>query len=321
MGRVVIHRLLLTIPLLFIVSAVTFIVEALTPGSAADVLLGTTATPAQVARVTTQLRLNRPIYVQYWDWLSGAVHGNFGVSLFSQQSVVSILWQRLPVTISLVVPSIVLIVVIGVLIGVVAAVRGGRARRFLDAAALSGFAVPNFWLALILIAIFGLRLGWFPATGYESPGTSLGGWISSLALPVAAIAAGPITVVAQQTTDAMTEVMNRPFIRSLEAYGLPRWSVIFRHALRNAATPILTVSALLFIGLLSGTVFVEQIFGLPGLGGEAVQATGTHDVAVVQGIAIYFAIAVVVVNLLVDLAALMVDPRQRTRHRIRKESA
>jgi peptide/nickel transport system permease protein len=315
MGRVIIHRLLLTIPLLFIVSALTFIVEALTPGSAANVLLGTTATPAQVSRVTQQLRLDRPIYVQYWDWLGGAVHGDFGTSLFSQQPVSSLLWQRVPVTLSLVVPAIVLIVVSGVLIGVVAAVRGGRLRRLLDAAALGGFAVPNFWLALILLALFSVRLGWFPATGYESPAASVTGWVSSLVLPVVALVVAPVTVVAQQTTDAMTEVLSRPFIRSLEAYGLPRWSIVFRHALRNAATPILTVSALLFIGLLSGTVFVEQIFGMPGLGSEAVQATATHDVAVVQGIAIYFAIAVVVVNLLVDLAALAVDPRQRTRHR------
>jgi peptide/nickel transport system permease protein len=315
MGRVIIHRLLLTIPLLFIVSALTFIVEALTPGSAANVLLGTTATPAQVAQITQELRLNRPIYVQYWDWLTGAVHGDFGTSLFSQQPVNSLLWQRVPVTLSLVVPAIVLIVVAGVLIGVVAAVRGGRLRRFLDAAAVGGFAAPNFWLALMLLAVFSVSLGWFPATGYESPTASVTGWVSSLALPVFALVVAPITVVAQQTTDAMTEVLSRPFIRSLEAYGLPRWSIVFRHALRNAATPILTVSALLFIGLLSGTVFVEQIFGLPGLGSEAVQATETHDVAVVQGIAIYFAIAVVVVNLLVDLAALAVDPRQRTRHR------
>jgi peptide/nickel transport system permease protein len=318
MGRVIIHRVLLTIPLLFIVSAVTFIVEAVTPGSAASVLLGTTDTPAQVAQVNKELRLNQPIYIQYWDWLINAVHGDFGVSLFSQQSVSSILWQRVPITLSLVIPSIFLIISIGVFIGVVAAIRGGRTRRILDAAALSGFAVPNFWLALMLLALFAVRLGWFPATGYESPTASLSGWVSSLVLPVIALSAGTITVVAQQTTDAMTEVMNRPFIRSLESYGLPRWSVTLRHGLKNAAIPIMTVAALLFIGLLSGTVFVEQIFGLPGLGSEAVQATGTHDVAVVQGIAIYFAIAVVIVNLMVDLAALAVDPRQRTRHRSQK---
>lgn len=320
MVRIILRRLALTIPLLFIVSIVTFIAEALTPGSAANVLLGTAATPSEVARVTQQLGLNHPVYVQYWDWLKGAVHGQLGSSLFSQQPVTSALWPRVPVTLSLLVSAIVLITVIGVVIGVIAATRGGWARRALNALALSGYAAPSFWVALLLIAIFGMRLHWFPATGYVSPTTSFTGWITSLVLPVTAIAIAPITVIAQQTTDAMTEVLGRPFIRSLESYGLSRWSVVVRHGLRNAAPPILTVAALLFIGLLGGAVFVEQIFGLPGLGSEAVQATTSHDIPVVQGVAIYFAIAVIASNLLVDLATLVVDPRLRTRHHRQKKA-
>jgi peptide/nickel transport system permease protein len=158
--------------------------------------------------------------------------------------------------------------------------------------------------------LFAVTFHIFPATGYVSPSTSITGWARSLVLPVIALSLGPITVIAQQTRDAVAEVMGRPFIRSLTSYGLSRKSVIFRHALRNAGNPILTVSGLMFVALLTGTIFVEQVFGLPGLGSAVVTATSYHDVPIIQGVAIYFVLMVIAVNLMTDVAYMFLNPRE-----------
>jgi peptide/nickel transport system permease protein len=253
--------------------------------------------------------LNRPVYIQYWHWLTNAVRGDLGRSIFSDQSVTSILNSRLAVTLSLILGTTVITVVVGVCVGVFSAVRGGVSARLVDAGSLVGMSVPSYWLGLVLIAVFAVWLRLFPAIGYVPIEQSPGEWARSLVLPVAALAISGVASIATQTRGAMIDVFGRDFVRALRANGLPTRSIIFQHSLKNAAIPVITVIGLLMTGLLGGTVFIEGIFALPGLGAIAVTATRQHDLPVVEGIAVYYAVIVVVINLLTDLAYAWLNPK------------
>jgi peptide/nickel transport system permease protein len=305
------RRLALSLPLLLIVPTVTFLLAALIPGDIARTILGTDATRAQYEQLRQSLGLNEPLLTRYLAWLGSALHGNLGTSLFWQQPVTSLLDSRLQVTLSLVIGSTAVAAVVGVGLGVMAALRAGAPGKIVDAIALTGLAVPNFFLGLLLITWFAVTLRLFPATGYVPVSQSPAGWLASIALPVITLAVPGIAVIAKQTRDAMREALDRPFIRTLRAAGVPGRSIIGKHALRNAAIPVVTVTGLIFIGSLSGTVLVEMVFALPGLGGLVVQATTQHDLPLIQGVAVYFTVAVIVVNLLVDLTYSWLDPRVR----------
>jgi peptide/nickel transport system permease protein len=311
MLRLIGRRLALSLPLLLIVPTVTFLLAALIPGDIARTILGADATQAQYLQLRQSLGLNEPLLTRYFTWLGDALHGNLGTSLFWQQPVVSLLNSRLPVTLSLVIGSTAVAAVIGVLLGIVAALRAGVAGKSVDAVALVGLAIPNFFLGLLLVTWFAVTIRAFPATGYVPFQQSPSGWLSSIVLPVITLAVPGIAVIAKQTRDAMREVLDRPFMRTLRAAGVPARSIIGKHALRNAAIPVITVTGLIFIGSLSGTVLVETVFALPGLGGLVVQATSQHDLPLIQGVAVYFTVAVIVVNLLVDLTYSWLDPRVR----------
>jgi peptide/nickel transport system permease protein len=312
MKRLIIRRILLSVPLVLIVSAITFVLESLTPSDAARVILGTQFNPARYAQLRKQLGLTESFPVQYWHWAGGVIHGNLGSSVFSGATVTSILNGRTGVTVSLILGTVVVSGLAGVTLGVVSALHGGVLGRSVDVLSLAGLALPNFWLGLVLISIFAVRLHLFPATGYISFAQSPQGWLASLVLPVLTLSAAAIAVIAKQTRDAMLDVLGREFVRALRARGVPERTVIFRHALRCAAIPVVTVLGLLFVGLFSGTVLVETAFSMPGLGSLAVQATTEHDLPVVQGVAIYFTLMVVAVNLLVDLAYGWLNPKVRT---------
>jgi peptide/nickel transport system permease protein len=305
------RRLALSLPLLLIVPTVTFLLAALIPGDIARTILGADATRAQYEQLRQSLGLNEPLLTRYLAWLGSALHGNLGTSLFWQQPVTSLLDSRLQVTLSLVIGSTAVAAVVGVGLGVMAALRAGAPGKIVDAIALTGLAVPNFFLGLLLITWFAVTLRLFPATGYVPVSQSPTGWLASIALPVITLAVPGIAVIAKQTRDAMREALDRPFIRTLRAAGVPGRSIIGKHALRNAAIPVVTVTGLIFIGSLSGTVLVEMVFALPGLGGLVVQATTQHDLPLIQGVAVYFTVAVIVVNLLVDLTYSWLDPRVR----------
>jgi peptide/nickel transport system permease protein len=305
------RRLALSLPLLIIVPTVTFLLAALIPGDIARTVLGADASQAQYLQLRQSLGLNQPLLTRYFDWLGNALHGNLGTSLFWQQSVVSMLNSRLQVTLSLVICSTVLAAVIGVALGVAAALRAGFAGRIVDTVALAGLAIPNFFLGLLLISWFAVTLRVFPATGFVPITQSPSQWLSSIVLPVITLAVPGVAVIAKQTRDSMLEVMERPFIRTLRAAGVSRRSIIARHALRNAAIPVVTVTGIIFVASLSGTVLVETVFALPGLGGLVVQATTQHDLPLIQGVAVYFTIAVIAINLLVDLTYSWLDPRVR----------
>jgi len=317
MRRIFARRVLVAVPLLFVVSILTFVLERLAPGDPVETILGNQAiggaggTEAQYAALRAKLGLNHPIWIQYWDWLREAVHGNLGASLFSGEAVTNAIDGRLPVTLSLVIGSVLLSAIFGVALGVLGAVRGGRLSRSLDVVALVGFAFPSFWLGLALIELFAVRMHLLPAIGYVNLRTSAGGWARSLILPVCSLGVGGVAAVARQTRDAMLDVLQRDFIRNLRANGFSERSIILKHALKNAAIPVITVLGLLTVGLLSGSVAIEQVFALPGLGSLAVTATSQHDTPIVQGVVLYFALIVIGVNLVLDIAYGWLNPKAR----------
>jgi peptide/nickel transport system permease protein len=260
-----------------------------------------------------QLGLDQPVLVQYGHWLAGALRGDLGVSPISGLDVGAEINNRLAVTMSLIVAATIVSSFVGIGLGVVSAVREGRLGRAVDVLSLVGLGLPNFWLGLVLVSLFAVAVPLLPATGYVSFVDSPGGWSLSLVLPVVTLAVGAIAVVAKQTRDAMLEALSRDFIDTLRANGATTRSIIFRHALRNAAIPVVTVLGLLFVGLLSGTVLVEAVFAMPGLGGLAVAATTQHDLPMLQGVALTFTLIVVTVNLLVDLTYGWLNPKVRVR--------
>ena len=311
MTRLIVRRLLMSIPLILVVTALTFIVEALVPGDAARAILGPNGTEADYQALRVKLGLNQPLWEQYGHWLSGAVHGNLGQSIFTGEQVTAMLNQRLGVTLSLMAGVVLLCGTVGVLLGTVSAVRGGWLGKAMDGVALLGLALPSFWVALVLISVFAVTLRLLPPTGYTSPSSSPGMWLESLVLPVIALSLAGITLLANQTRDSMLDVLNSDFVRGLRACGLRPSAVIWKHALRNASLPLVSVLGTTLIAALSGTVFVEAVFALPGLGSLAQQATGEHDLPVLIGIALYFTIITVVINLITDLAYGWLNPKVR----------
>jgi peptide/nickel transport system permease protein len=310
--RVVIRRLLLALPLVFVVSALSFVLVSAQPGDASQSILGINASPAQYAALRHNLGLDLPLYQQYWRWLHHALEGDLGTSLFTNEAVTNMVSTRLPVTLSLVALSLLVIVVVGVTLGVTGAVRGGAAGRFVDGVSLVGFALPSFWVGAVLIGLFAVALHWLPAIGYVSLASSPSGWARSLVLPVAALAIHGVAVLAKQTREAMMDVLASEHVRMAWANGAPPRLIFFRLALKNASMRIVTVAGLQVVYLLGGTIFVEQVFALPGLGSALVAGATQGDLPVLQGITLLFTLIIVLINLLVDLTYTLLDPRVRT---------
>jgi peptide/nickel transport system permease protein len=313
MIRIAARWLVSSVALLFAVTALTFVLASLAPGSAVRAVLGadTSVTPQQYAQVKHQLGLDEPLPVQYWHWLYHLLHGSLGNDLFSGQSIAGALGTRIGASLSLIIATVVVSGVVGVAFGTVSAVRGGATARMLDALAVFGFALPSFWLALILIELLAVRVRLFPTTGYVALGSGPGPWLRTIALPVLTLSAGTTAAIARQTRDSMLQVFGRDFVTALRSRGLPLRVIVWKHALRNAAIPVVTTLGVVFIGLLGGTVLVEQVFAVPGLGEAAVTATTNHDLPMIEGIAFYFAVLVVIVNLLVDISYSALNPKVR----------
>lgn len=312
MRALVLRWLLKSALLMFIVSAFTFVLVSFTPGDPARSILGPTGTQEQYEALRAQMGLNDSLASRYVDWLGSAVQGDLGRSLFSGEAVTSLLGERLGVTLTLVFGGVLLSALLGVGLGVLSARRTGWLARFVDVVSLVGSAIPPFWLGLVLSAIFAVQLGLLPVVGYTALAESPVEWLKSVTLPVATLALAGMALVAKQTRDAMLQELDKEYVLMLRAQGAGEVSVQLRHALRNAAVPIVTVLGVLLIGLLGGTVLVETVFSLPGLGGLAVSSTLSHDLPVVQGVAVLFALLVVSINLLVDLTYAWVNPKVRT---------
>jgi peptide/nickel transport system permease protein len=304
--------LLLAIPLVFIVSILSFVLLSLTPGDAAIQILGNSSTPEAVEKLRHQLGLDLPLLEQYWRWLTNAASGDLGVSISTGQPVSEAIVQRLGVSLSLILGGLLVMVTAGIAIGVFSAVRGGAAGRSVDALALLALSLPSFWVGSILVEFFAVRLGVFPVSGYVSPATSPDEWLRSITLPVIALALAGTATVAKTTREAMLDVLASEHVRMAWANGVPPRSIYFVYALKNVGIRILTIVGVLVIGLLSGTVFIETVFALPGIGDYAVTGAGEQDVPVVQGVVIFFVLIIVFVNLLVDIAYTWLDPRVKT---------
>jgi peptide/nickel transport system permease protein len=314
MLRDAVRWLVSSLVLLFVITALTFVLASMAPGDAAKAILSSQSgsyTVQQYQQMRHALGIDQPLPAQYWHWLDGVLHGSLGADLFSGQPVTQELNTRLGPSLSIIVGTVIVSGLAGVSLGIVSALRGGALGRLVDAVSLAGLAVPNFWLALVLVELLAVRVQVFPATGYAPLSADPGPWLRGIALPVLTLSAGGVAFVAKQTRDSLSEVMSRDFIVMLRARGLSRRSVVLRHALRNAAIPVVTVLGLLLVGLLGGTVLIENVFSIPGLGQEAVTAAGSHDLPVIEGVAFYFAVVVVIANLLVDVSYRLLSPRMR----------
>ena len=312
MLKLVGRRLVLSVPVVFVVTALSFVMLSLVPGTAATILLGIQGTPAEVAALNKSLGLDRPLWDQYWMWLVHLVHGNLGSSIVDGQSVRGMLDQRIGVSVALLFGALLGAIVVGGLSGIWSAVRPGLLSRALDLITLAGMALPAFWVALVLVLLVSVDAHLLPSLGYTSITASPLAWAKDLILPWIALGATMAATIAKQTRDAMSDALASPYVTSLRANGVPESRIIFRHALRNAAIPVVTVIGVIFVSALSTAVIAEQIFSLPGLGSEVVVATSNEDIPVIQGIALYMTLIVVAVNLLIDLTYGWLNPKVRT---------
>jgi peptide/nickel transport system permease protein len=311
MLRYIATRTLSGVVLVLVVAFVTFAMLYSASGDIARRLLGESATPETVARKKQQLGLNRPLWDQFRDWSSSALRGDLGRSWVNGQRVTDAIVSRLPVTLSLVILTVAITAIVAIVLGMLAAYRGGWVDTLIQILSVLALAIPGFLIALALLLAFAVGLGWFRATGFTPITQSFDGWLASVTLPVASLAVGAIAGVAQQIRSSILDVVDRDYVRTLRSRGLPMSHVLYRHVLRNASGPALTILGLQFIGLLAGAVFVEQIFALPGIGQLAINAALSTDIPVVMGVVVVTALVVVVGNLLIDLAQAAINPKAR----------
>src|SRR4051794_13261440 len=285
MGRLVVRRLLSLVPLLFVVSVLVFGLIVLLPGDRARAIAGDDASPEQVAQVRESLGLDRPIVVQYGHWVGDVARGDLGTSVFVNYKVSDAIRSRAPVTLSLIGAGLLISLLVGIPLGTVAGSRpGSRLDRLVTLGSAGGVAIPNFWLALLLLLLFTSVFTWLPATGYVGFADSPVEWLRHLILPAVTLGAAGAAEIVFQTRAGIANVLQQDYIRTLRATGLPERTVIGKHALKNAMVPVVTVAGLQISRLFGFSVIVERIFGLPGIGSLAVEAVFKRDVPVIQGI-------------------------------------
>jgi peptide/nickel transport system permease protein len=318
MAAYLFERLATLLLTLAVASAVVFVLLELLPGNAAEVRLGDTATPQAVAALKARLGLDRPPLLRYASWIGGLATGRTAMSSSYDTPTATLIEERLRVTLPLAVMAMVLTVALALPLGVWAASRHGSP---VDLAVMGfsqlGLAMPSFWLGILLVLVFAVRLQWFSAGGFPGWSADAGGglWpgIQALLLPALALALVQAAILARVTRSAVLDVMGEDHVRSARARGLSRRQVLLRHVLRNAMIPVLTVAGLQFASLLTGTLVIENVFVLPGLGRLVFQAIGNRDLVVVRDAVMLMAAAVVAVNFVVDLLYALIDPRLRQR--------
>lgn len=312
MLRLTLRRLLALIPLLFIVTVAVWALLLLIPGDPALSIVGDAATPEQLEAVRAELGLNDPAYERYARWLGGVVQGDLGTSLFTSYHVTEAIVDRLPVTLSLVGMSFVLASLIGVVSGVFAATHKGRALdRLLTVGTSVGVAVPNFWLGLLLVTFLSMKLDLFPSGGYEGLLESPLRWLHHIALPAITLAMAAAAEIARQMRASMIEVLQRDYVRTHRARGVPEGVIVGRYALKNALMPVVTVAGLQVARLFGLSTIVEQIFNMQGVGQLAVDSVFKRDVPMIQGVVLAVTVVVVLTNLAVDLTYGYLNPKVR----------
>jgi peptide/nickel transport system permease protein len=311
-AQLVLARMIAALPVLLLVTLVSFSVMLLIPGDPAAAIAGHGATPEDVERIREALGVGRPIHEQLLAWYSALLRGDLGRSILLDRPVTQAVAERLPVTLSLALPALALTVLVAVPAGIIAALRANTWVDYLfTGGALLGVALPGFWLALMLIIVFGVHLGWLPPGGYVPFGQDPAGWARSLVLPVLSLALLQIGLLARVTRTAMLEVLQQDYLRTARAKGLPGRTVIGKHALRNAMVPISTEIGIGFGLLLSGSVAIETVYGLPGVGRLLAGAIFGRDYPVIQGGLMLAGLVMVLLNLAVDIAYAVIDPRVR----------
>jgi peptide/nickel transport system permease protein len=309
--RFVLRRLASGVALIVVITAVTFFLLYASGGNIARRILGQQASEDTVVQKQHELGLDRSVWSQFTDWLSHAVRGDFGASWFTSQPVTDAITSRLTVTLQLVIGATIVSGLVAVVIGVLAATRRGWVDRTVQVLAVLGFAIPNFLVALILVAMFAIQLKLFKPTGFTNLTDDPAGWVSTVTLPIIALSLGSIAGVAQQIRGSMIDALDRDYVRTLRSRGLSERSIRYKHVLRNAGGPALAMLAVQFVGLFGGAVIIETIFAIPGLGQVAVGATGQGDVPLVMGLVLVTAVIVVTVNLVVDLLQGFLNPKVR----------
>ena len=305
-------RLLVAIPTLLIISIFVFSLQKLLPGDPVLAMAGEERDPATIEFLREKYRLNDPVPLQYINWLGGVVTGDFGISLRTNQPVLELIGQKLPVTIQLAVMAMFFAMVIGIPIGILAAVKKNTWIDYTaNIVALSGLSIPNFWLGIMLILRVSGKLGWLPASGYESIFVDPVRSIETMIMPAFVLGNALAATLMRHTRSAMVAVLSSDYIRTARAKGLSPREIILSHSFRNALLPVITLLALLFGELLAGAVLTEQIFTIPGFGKMTVDAVFTRDYAVVQGIVLCTAVGFILMNLLADIAYVLLNPRLR----------
>jgi peptide/nickel transport system permease protein len=305
-------RLLQLIPTILIVSILIFGLQHLLPGDPALIMAGEENDPVVIAQIRAQYRLDQPVVMQYFYWISGVVTGNLGESMRLKAPVSELVAQKLPVTLQLATMAMLIAVLIGVPAGIISAVKKDTVWDYLvNAISLWGISTPNFWLGIMMIFLFSVYLGWLPASGYVSPFEDL--WMSfkTTIMPAFVLGNAIAGVLMRHTRSAMLQALGSDYVRTARAKGLFEKTVVISHAMRNALTPVITLGALEFGTLLSGAVLTEQIFSIPGFGKLIVDAVFNRDYAVVQGVVLVTSATYIMLNLLADIGYILINPRLR----------
>jgi peptide/nickel transport system permease protein len=312
-GDFLIKRIATILPTLLFVSMLIFGLQQLLPGDPAKILAGEEQDPSVIAYLHEKLHLDEPLPVRYAYWMGGVLRGDLGESVRTQQPVLDLVLQKLPVTLELALLAFSIALLIGIPSGIVSAVgRGTVWDTVANVFALWGISTPNFWLGILMILLFSVQLGWLPASGYVSPFEDLRANLAAMVMPAFVLGNAIAGVLMRHTRSAMLQVMSADYVRTARAKGLNERTVVLKHALRNALTPIITLGALELGTLLSGAVLTEQVFTIPGFGKLIVDAVFNRDYAVVQGVVLVTATAYITLNLLADLAYFAVNPRLRS---------
>ena len=306
------RRLLVAIPTLILISIFVFLLQQLLPGDPVLAMAGEDRDPETIARLRAVYGLDKPLAVQYWLWIINVLQGDFGTSIRSGERILDLILQKLPVTLQLAAMSLVFALLIGIPMGIVSAVRKGTVTDFAaNVVALSGLSIPNFWLGIMLILLVSVRWQLLPASGYVPPTEDLWQSIRTMLMPAFVLGTGLAAALMRHTRSSMLEVLRQDYVRTARAKGLAERRVVLRHAFRNALTPIVTLTALLFGELVAGAVLTEQIFTIPGFGKLIVDAVFNRDYAVVQGVVLVTAFGFILMNLLADMAYVLLNPRLR----------
>ena len=311
-AKTIVRRLVALLPMLVLVALMIFSVTYLIPGDAAATIAGEGASAADIERIRRELGLDDPFFVQFFNWLGDVLRGDLGTSLTTGRSVSTIISDRAPISLAVGVAGLLVGVVVGTTLGVIA---GTKIKSIRDRAAIVGasigVAVPNFWLGLLLVTVFAVNLGWLPSSGYVPFSEDPVEFVRHLVLPAIALGLATAAEICRQTRASLGNTLELDYVRTARMKGLPGRLVVGKHAIKNAAGPVVTTIGLQATVLLGGTVIVERVFGIPGLGTAAIEAVSSRDIPVIQGVALVTTLIAILVNLVVDLIQMYLNPKVR----------